>query len=156
MPTFEPLPAAELAKIPPALRLQSVVAAAAGRTTAVGETADAADKPQRLVVNAKVVKTSPPDVQELYPDTVNYTLWEIQEVLEGEYAGKQLLTLEWSQKDLNFLKPFQYEVGHEMTLEVIPLDSALRQDRLIRQADLMDAVRRPDLPTFWIVEHHDL
>ena len=114
------------------------------------------DQPERLVVKAKIVKKSPPpepDLNEKYPDTVNYTLWEVQQVIEGEYAGKELLTVEWSQKEMEFLRPFRYEDGQEFTLDLIPLTAQLRKERTIRKADFVDAIQRPDLPPFWIVEH---
>jgi hypothetical protein len=113
-------------------------------------------QPDRLVVQAKIVTASPPpapDLREQYPDTINYTLWEIQKVVEGQWPHKELLTVEWSQKDLNFLHPFHYEPGEEFTLELQPLNDAVRRDRSISRADRVDAIQRGDLPPFWITAH---
>lgn len=113
-------------------------------------------QPERLVVQAKIVKPSPPpvpDLKEKYPDTVNYTLWEIEKVIEGDWPHKELLTVEWSQKDMAFLRPFHYEAGQEFKLELTPLSDASRRDRTIGRADRVDTIRRDDLPPFWITRH---
>ncbi len=119
-------------------------------------TAPHAALPPRLEARAKVVKRSEPplaDAAEIYPDTLTRTLYEIQEVIDGEYGSRDLLAVEWAQMKKRPTRTAEYRVGDVHHLVVEPLRDARKKDKAIGIAGCVDDVKRPDLPSFWVVRH---
>ncbi|MBI2931101.1 MAG: hypothetical protein HYY16_05580, partial [Planctomycetes bacterium] len=111
--------------------------------------------PDRLEVKAKLVrKTAPPvaDEEEIYPDTLGTLLYEIQEVLAGDYARRELLVVDWVQYDGGFTSIEDLSIGEVHHLILEPLRHARRRDDALRSAGTTDDVKRRDLPAFWVVE----
>jgi hypothetical protein len=109
-------------------------------------------------VRARITQaTEPPrpDAFELYPSTVIYTLYEVIEVLDGDYPLGELVAVEWAQRNMEFFPAFDYRAGDVHELHLIPLAQAEHQEPAIRQAQFVDDARRYDLRPYWVQRHED-
>ena len=113
-----------------------------------------ADLPSRLEVRAKIIKRSEPplpDAAEIYPDTLTHTLYQIQEVFDGEYRESELLVVDWIQRDKETTEADNFFEGdvHHLVLE--PLKAAARKDKSIGISNSVDDIKSNDLPAFWVI-----
>lgn len=110
----------------------------------------AIDGPLKIKARIKQITAPPqPDLNEIYPNTIIYTLFEVEQVIEGQYEPRELLVVQWAQKDMKFLPPMRYKVGDERVLTLRPLKQVEQANQSIRQAQFVDDVKRYDLIPFW-------